>query len=282
MFNYCIWFSLWPQFLTCFLSWQVYLINVTYSDNTSHIIYRRYSKFFDLQVIIHHSQAPYCAGGVSIEILYLFSSNAFCTCEPAQLFVQINLQALWLFPAVVSVFPPLTPLWITVWVSNWSGSRGDMACICQLYGVAPICHISLALCGVSISLLFLFSDPFSLISSLPYLLHVKELTGLFMLQAGKLKRKINVMYWALWQFLNVTPTWRTLFCSCWRQVLWMEQSVALKELYCTSSIKNSVRFESLCDKDGPSACKLIPYVHWTKGSPVNMFGLHWETYRGQK
>lgn len=30
---------------------QVYLINVTYSDSTSHIIYRRYSKFFDLQVI---------------------------------------------------------------------------------------------------------------------------------------------------------------------------------------------------------------------------------------
>ncbi|XP_068178120.1 SH3 and PX domain-containing protein 2A [Antennarius striatus] len=28
----------------------VYLINVTYSDNTSHIIYRRYSKFFDLQM----------------------------------------------------------------------------------------------------------------------------------------------------------------------------------------------------------------------------------------
>ncbi|CAM4477065.1 unnamed protein product [Leuciscus chuanchicus] len=27
----------------------VYLINVTYSDSTSHIIYRRYSKFFDLQ-----------------------------------------------------------------------------------------------------------------------------------------------------------------------------------------------------------------------------------------
>ncbi|KAI3352560.1 hypothetical protein L3Q82_005211 [Scortum barcoo] len=31
---------------------QVYLINVTYSDNTSHIIYRRYSKFFDLQMQI--------------------------------------------------------------------------------------------------------------------------------------------------------------------------------------------------------------------------------------
>ncbi|MED6263114.1 SH3 and PX domain-containing protein 2A [Characodon lateralis] len=33
----------------------VYVINVTYSDNTSHIIYRRYSKFFDLQVILLHS-----------------------------------------------------------------------------------------------------------------------------------------------------------------------------------------------------------------------------------
>uniref|UniRef100_A0A8C1VHA9 SH3 and PX domain-containing protein 2A n=1 Tax=Cyprinus carpio TaxID=7962 RepID=A0A8C1VHA9_CYPCA len=33
-----------------FFSFQVYLINVTYSDSTSHIIYRRYSKFFDLQV----------------------------------------------------------------------------------------------------------------------------------------------------------------------------------------------------------------------------------------
>ncbi|XP_034043258.1 LOW QUALITY PROTEIN: SH3 and PX domain-containing protein 2A-like [Thalassophryne amazonica] len=30
----------------------VYVINVTYSDNTSHIIYRRYSKFFDLQMQI--------------------------------------------------------------------------------------------------------------------------------------------------------------------------------------------------------------------------------------
>ncbi|KAK1887117.1 SH3 and PX domain containing protein 2A [Dissostichus eleginoides] len=30
----------------------VYLINVTYSDNTSHIVYRRYSKFFDLQALV--------------------------------------------------------------------------------------------------------------------------------------------------------------------------------------------------------------------------------------
>uniref|UniRef100_A0A667XI19 SH3 and PX domains 2A n=1 Tax=Myripristis murdjan TaxID=586833 RepID=A0A667XI19_9TELE len=34
------------------VNFQVYLINVTYSDNTSHIIYRRYSKFFDLQMQI--------------------------------------------------------------------------------------------------------------------------------------------------------------------------------------------------------------------------------------
>uniref|UniRef100_A0A3B5LW40 SH3 and PX domain-containing protein 2A n=1 Tax=Xiphophorus couchianus TaxID=32473 RepID=A0A3B5LW40_9TELE len=32
------------------LRYLVYVINVTYSDNTSHIIYRRYSKFFDLQM----------------------------------------------------------------------------------------------------------------------------------------------------------------------------------------------------------------------------------------
>ncbi|CDQ58262.1 unnamed protein product [Oncorhynchus mykiss] len=30
----------------------VYLINVTYSDSTSHVIYRRYSTFFDLQMQI--------------------------------------------------------------------------------------------------------------------------------------------------------------------------------------------------------------------------------------
>uniref|UniRef100_A0A3B4BTI9 SH3 and PX domain-containing protein 2A n=1 Tax=Pygocentrus nattereri TaxID=42514 RepID=A0A3B4BTI9_PYGNA len=36
----------------CAFSSQVYLINVTYSDSTSHIIYRRYSKFFDLQMQI--------------------------------------------------------------------------------------------------------------------------------------------------------------------------------------------------------------------------------------
>lgn len=36
-----------------FFSLQVYVINVTYSDNTSHIIYRRYSKFFDLQVLFY-------------------------------------------------------------------------------------------------------------------------------------------------------------------------------------------------------------------------------------
>ncbi|CAG05040.1 unnamed protein product [Tetraodon nigroviridis] len=29
----------------------VYLINVAYSDSSSHVIYRRYSKFFDLQLL---------------------------------------------------------------------------------------------------------------------------------------------------------------------------------------------------------------------------------------
>ncbi|KAM7330326.1 hypothetical protein ACRRTK_011939 [Alexandromys fortis] len=33
-----------------FLLLQVYIINVTWSDSTSQTIYRRYSKFFDLQV----------------------------------------------------------------------------------------------------------------------------------------------------------------------------------------------------------------------------------------
>ncbi|KAM8879914.1 SH3 and PX domain-containing protein 2A isoform 2-T2 [Spinachia spinachia] len=40
-----------PQ-IACTAATTVYLINVTYSDNTSHIIYRRYSKFFDLQMQI--------------------------------------------------------------------------------------------------------------------------------------------------------------------------------------------------------------------------------------
>uniref|UniRef100_A0A674CLH8 SH3 and PX domain-containing protein 2A n=1 Tax=Salmo trutta TaxID=8032 RepID=A0A674CLH8_SALTR len=36
----------------CWVQDTVYLINVTYSDSTSHVIYRRYSKFFDLQMQI--------------------------------------------------------------------------------------------------------------------------------------------------------------------------------------------------------------------------------------
>lgn len=158
------------------------------------------------------SPGYHCAGGVSIEILYLFSSNAFWTCELARLFVQINLQALWLFPAVVSVFHPLTPLWISVWVSNWSGSRGDMACICQLCGLAAICHISRSLWCLCI-----FTFPFfrprvllsQLISALP--LACQGADKPFYGTSRKTKREIDIMYWALWQFLNVTPTWRTLF-----------------------------------------------------------------------
>lgn len=50
------------------LSSQVYLINVTYSDNTSHIIYRRYSKFFDLQVIPVSPALLPCVGRAWIEV----------------------------------------------------------------------------------------------------------------------------------------------------------------------------------------------------------------------
>uniref|UniRef100_A0A671LTZ8 SH3 and PX domain-containing protein 2A-like n=1 Tax=Sinocyclocheilus anshuiensis TaxID=1608454 RepID=A0A671LTZ8_9TELE len=41
-----------PLISECSVPHDVYLINVTYSDSTSHIIYRRYSKFFDLQMQI--------------------------------------------------------------------------------------------------------------------------------------------------------------------------------------------------------------------------------------
>lgn len=74
---------LWPERLMCFLSWQVYLINVTYSDNTSHIIYRRYSKFFDLQVIIHQSQTVSPLYTVQVRLLLkAFACFAFVHSEP--------------------------------------------------------------------------------------------------------------------------------------------------------------------------------------------------------
>ncbi|KTF85351.1 hypothetical protein cypCar_00010626 [Cyprinus carpio] len=49
----------------------VYLINVTYSDSTSHIIYRRYSKFFDLQLCL------YGVLGSSVSIYVLLRQTAF-------------------------------------------------------------------------------------------------------------------------------------------------------------------------------------------------------------
>lgn len=153
----------------------------------------------------------HCAGGASIESLYLFPFCAFRTCEPTRLFVQINLQAWWLFPALVPVFHPLTPLWISAWVSNWSGSRGDMACICHPYRVAATCLISLSLslCGVSLSLPFLLPD--LMFSSLPHPQNVRELTGLFMEQAGKLKGEFNVLnFMAVFKW---NPTWRRLSFS---------------------------------------------------------------------
>ena len=32
---------------------QVYVINITWSDNSVVVIFRRYSRFFDLQVFMH-------------------------------------------------------------------------------------------------------------------------------------------------------------------------------------------------------------------------------------
>lgn len=72
----------------------------------------------------------------------------------------------------------------------------------------------------------------------------------------KTRREINVMYRALWQFLNVKPQLWMLF-FWWRQVLGMEQRVALKELNRTFSIKNCVWFESLCDTHAPWTLRLL-------------------------
>lgn len=115
---------------------------------------------------------------------------------------------------------------------------------------------SLSLSGFPISLLFLFPDLAfsSLISAL--LSTCQGADRPFYGTSRKTKREINVMYWALWQFLNVTPQWSTLF-FCWRQVLRTEQMVVLKELYHTSSIKNSVWFESLCNSHAPWTLRLL-------------------------
>lgn len=267
-FDSCIWFSLWPRFLTCFLSWQVYLINVTYSDNTSHIIYRRYSKFFDLQVIIHHSQAPLV---LTVQVGFLLKSfpclplmhsepvnRHDCLyrliCKPCDFSLQLCLRS-----------TPLTPLWISVWVRNWSGSRGDMACICQLCGLAAICRISRSLWCLCI-----FTFPFfrprvllsQLVSALPSACRGAD-RPFYGTSEKKTKMEIDIMRWALWQFLNVTLTWRTLFFSGggrfyeWtRGFLWKNCTVPLPErlLYDLNLCVTHVALGP------PACCKLAPYV----------------------
>lgn len=59
----------------------------------------------------NHPSLTSCPGytaqvGVSIEILFLFFSNAFWTCEPVRLFVQINPQSLMTFPCRCVCVPP--------------------------------------------------------------------------------------------------------------------------------------------------------------------------------
>ena len=44
---------------------QVYVINVTWSDGSVNVIYRRYSKFFDLQV----------SREINSQVLYLLADN---------------------------------------------------------------------------------------------------------------------------------------------------------------------------------------------------------------
>lgn len=146
---------------------------------------------------------------------------------------------------------------------------------------------SLRLRVISISLLFCLSDLtfFSRISSHLCLTsqNVRVSTCLFMVQAGKTKREINLMD----SVFKHNPTWRRWTFFPLVGVGFMNTAVgggALKALHCTS-MNNSILFQSLCAHMplGHSACcKLIPYVYWTKGSPVNMLGLQWETYRGQK
>lgn len=205
----------------------------------------------------HPSLMTPCPGyrGFLLKSFTCLPTHAFWTREPARLFVQINLQALWLFPAVVFVFHPLTPLWISVWVSNWSGSRGDMAWICQTYGVAATCHISLSLSplppsSLSLSLaslsLYLSSvqtSPSRLSSPLCCTLQMSGSRQTFLLyKPEKTKREINLMYWALWQVLNATP----VVGEEGREGWWWWGGVTLKEIHCTSSINNSILFESLC------------------------------------
>lgn len=202
---------LWPQRLMCFLSWQVYLINVTYSDNTSHIIYRRYSKFFDLQVIIHQSQTVSPLSTVQVGLLLKsFTCFPFVHSEPVNR--HDCLYRLIFKPGDFSLHLCLysTPWHLYESVRGLVIDRGAG----ETWRVSvSLIELQLHAASLSLSLwcLSIFTFPSSrphvllshLISSLPHPQNVRELTGLFMEQAGKLKGEFNVL--SLWQFINETP-----------------------------------------------------------------------------
>lgn len=172
---------LWPQRLTCFLSWQVYLINVTYSDNTSHIIYRRYSKFFDLQVIIHQSQTVSPLYTVQVGLLL----KAF-TCFPFVHSEPVNrhdcLYRLICKPGDFSLHLCLysTPWHLYEWVRGLVIDQGAgetwhvSVSLIELQLHAASLSLSLALCVVSLSLRFLLPDlMFASLTSSPLCITLK-------------------------------------------------------------------------------------------------------------
>lgn len=170
---------LWSQRLTCFLSWQVYLINVTYSDNTSHIIYRRYSKFFDLQVIIHQSQTVSPLYTVQVGLLLkAFTCFPFVHSEPVN-----RHDCLYRLICKPGDFSLHLCLYSTPWhlyesvcglvIDRGAGEtwRVSVSLIeLQLHAAS----LSLSLCGFSLSLPFLLPDlMFSSLTSSPLFLTLK-------------------------------------------------------------------------------------------------------------
>lgn len=120
-----------------FFSLQVYVINVTYSDNTSHIIYRRYSKFFDLQVLFY---PPWCSVQLGlyhipnfIDATVFLGISALWTCRIVFFFIDWCSSLATLCSlchhVCARVLHTSSPQWINVCVSNWPGNRGDMVCI---------------------------------------------------------------------------------------------------------------------------------------------------------
>lgn len=170
--------------LAFFFFLQVYVINVTYSDNTSHIIYRRYSKFFDLQV-----NRPMMMCGLHLhhipnftEVYSFWSMSTRGTFWTYIFFAPVLCQHV-----CAHVMHTSLPRWINVCVSNWSGSGGDKVCIPLPGRGSAICFNSPLLSPLYC--LYFYPTvyatlPSSFLSSLPHPQNVKELTShFFMVQA---------------------------------------------------------------------------------------------------